>query len=67
MVFSEVVDAADHLSPEEQIALVEILQHRLTEYRRQVLQQEVMKSRQAFQAGETQPASVQEIMDEIQP
>ncbi len=67
MVFSEIVDAADSLSPKEQLALVEILQRRLTEHNHQGLLQEVTESREAFAKGDCKPATAKEIMDEIQP
>jgi len=66
MVFSEIVDAADNLSSEEQLALVEILQRRLAERNRQTLLQDISESREAFAKGVCQPTSAREIMDEIQ-
>lgn len=65
MVFSDIVDAADNLSPEEQLALVEILQRRLVEQNRQDLLKDIEDSRAAFAAGEGKPASSKEIMDQI--
>jgi len=66
MVFSDIVDAADRLSSEEQLALVEILQRRLTERNRQSLLQDISESRESFAKGECKSGTAKEIMDEIQ-
>ncbi len=63
-MFSDVVDAADRLSTEEQEELLEILRRRLAERRRAQLVREVQEARAEFAGGEAGPASVDEIMDE---
>lgn len=63
--FSEVVDAADKLSAEEQETLIEILQRRLAEWRRAELVRDVAEARAEFAAGKSQAASVSDIMDEV--
>jgi len=67
MFFSDIVDAADGLSPDEQLALVGILQRRLAEKNRQAMLQDISESREAYDNGECQLATAKEIMDEIQP
>ncbi len=67
MVFSDIVDAADGLSPDEQLALVGILQRRLAEKNRQAMLQDIAEAREAYNNGECQSATAKEIMDEIQP
>jgi hypothetical protein len=63
-VFSDVVEAADRLSTEEQEELLEILRRRLAERRRAALVREVQEGRAEFAAGQARPTSVDEIMDE---
>jgi hypothetical protein len=63
-IFSDVVDAADLLSTEEQEELVEILRRRLAERRRAELVDEVVDARAEFAGGQARPATVDEIMDE---
>lgn len=48
MVFSDVVEATDNLSPDEQLALVEILQRRLAERNRKQLLDDVQAAREEF-------------------
>lgn len=65
MVFSDIVDAADNLTPAEQLALVEILQRRLAEQNREALLKDIADSRDAFAAGDGQAASASDIMDQL--
>ena len=67
MTFSELVDAADQLSLDEQQALLDILRGRVAESNRQRLIHEVQEARNEFAEGKCKPTSVSEIMDEIQP
>jgi hypothetical protein len=63
--FGEVLDAADHLSPEEQLELIAILHRRLAEAARQKLIAEVHESRQQFAEGRCTPATPDDLMREI--
>ena len=63
-MFSDVVDAADRLSTDEQEELLEILRRRLAERRRAELVREVQEARAEFAAGRAREASVDEIMNE---
>jgi hypothetical protein len=63
-VFSDVLDAADNLSTEEQEELVVIMRRRLAERRRAELVREVQEARAEVAAGQARAASVDEIMDE---
>jgi hypothetical protein len=65
MALSEVLEAADQLSMEEQETLIEVLRRRLSDLRRQHIVRDVRESREAFAAGECQPATPQEILEEI--
>jgi hypothetical protein len=63
-IFSEVVDAADRLSIEEQEELLAIVRRRLAEHRRAELAREIQEARAEFSTGQARRASVDEIMDE---
>lgn len=63
--FSDIVDAADGLSADEQQALLELLQRRITERNRARLVEEVAEARQEYANGMAKPSSVKEIMDEV--
>ena len=63
--FAEIVDAADRLSAEEQLTLLEILRRRLADRDRQQLVRDVADTRADFAGGSAQPASVKQIMDEV--
>jgi len=63
--FSDIVEAADNLSPEEQAALVELLRHRLAERNRRELVIEVAEARAEFRNGDLKPGTASSIMGEI--
>jgi hypothetical protein len=63
--FSDIVDAADNLSVDEQQVLLEILSRRLADRNRAELVRDVQEARAEFAAGRARPASVKEIMDEV--
>mgnify|MGYP006908259493 FL=1 len=63
--FSDVVDAADDLSVDEQETLVEILRRRIAKRNREALVVDVAEARAEFQSGQARASSVSEIMDEV--
>lgn len=63
--FSDILDAADGLSVDEQIALLEILQRRIAERNRAQLVRDVATARAEFAKGQARPASVKDIIDEV--
>jgi 16S rRNA C1402 N4-methylase RsmH len=63
--FSEVLEAADHLSHYEQQELVAILNRRLAQALRQRVAAEIQESRHEFAEGRCAPASPDELMREI--
>ncbi len=65
MPFAEVLEAADHLSFDEQQELVVILNHRLAEAGRARVVRDVAESEAEFARGECQQVSVDELMREI--
>ncbi len=63
--FSDVVDAADDLSLDEQETLVEILRRRIAKRNREALIRDVSEARNEFQTGQARASSVSDIMDEV--
>ena len=64
VMFSDVVDAADRLSTEEQEELLELLRRRLADSCWAQLVREVQESCAEFAAGQAGSASADEIIDE---
>ena len=63
--FGEVLEAADHLSLEEQEELIAILHRRLAQAARERLAAEIQEARQEFAAGRCSRATPDELMREI--
>jgi len=63
--FSEVVDAADNLSVDEQETLLEILRRRIAKQNRDALVRDVADARTEFENGKARVVSVSELMDEV--
>lgn len=65
MPFAEVLEAADHLSQDEQQELIAILNRRLAQAIRQRVAAEIQEARQDHAEGRCLPASPDELMGEI--
>ena len=65
MPFGEVLEAAGHLSQDEQQELIAILNRRLAQAIRQRVAAEIQEARQDFAEGRCLPASPDELMREI--
>jgi len=63
--FGEVLEAADHLSPDEQEELIDILHRRLAQAARQRLATEIQEARQEFSQGRCLAVTPDELMREI--
>jgi hypothetical protein len=63
--FGEVLEAAEHLSHDEQEELIAILHRRLAQAARQRLATEVQEARREFLEGRCLPATPDELMREI--
>jgi len=63
--FSDVVDAADNLSIDEQQTLVEIFRRRIAKRNRDALVRDVAEARAEFRTGQAGASSVSDIMDEV--
>jgi len=64
-VFGEVLEAADRVSLEGKEALIEVLQRRLLDERRDELAQEIAAARQELEAGQCLEASPEDLLKEI--
>lgn len=64
-MFSDVVDAADRLSPAEQRDLIDILRHRLAEQERMRVIQEAHEAEAEFEDGKTTRISSDDLCREI--
>ncbi len=65
--FDEVLDAVDKMPIEDQNTLIEVLEKRHIERRREELAKEIQQGQLEFQAGKISPKSPHDIMQEILP
>jgi hypothetical protein len=65
MSFNEILEAADHLSLDEQTTLLEVLQHRIVERRREALARDIQEARREFEAGEILAVSPADLLKTI--
>lgn len=63
--FAEVLETIEGLSIDEKETLVDILQHRLAEYRRNQLLKDIKSSEKEFEKGLCKPMSIDEFMKEV--
>ena len=63
--FAQVLDSADELALEEQESLVQVLQHRLAEHRREELVAAVKSARRQFKEGRCRPAAPAQIIKRL--
>jgi len=64
MSFNDTLEAADQLSLEEQATLVEVLNRRIHEQRRNEIAQEIQQARRESEAGLCRVATPDEILKE---
>ena len=67
MQFGEILDAADELSADEKLELIEILRRRLADEGRKRVMTEIQESRREFAAGTATVTTVDDLMREITP
>lgn len=65
MRFAEVLDAADQLSLDEQANLVDVLNRRIVERRRDQLAEEIQQARREHAAGQCKPATPEQIFKDL--
>jgi hypothetical protein len=63
--FQQAIETVESLPIEDQLALIDLLQHRLQAHRRQVLLQQVADSEQDYAAGNIHRGSVADLMAEL--
>ena len=63
--FGEVLDAVGTLSPEEQLALVDIVSHRLAEEGRKRVAADIRESQREYAEGRCRPVTIDELRNEI--
>lgn len=65
MLFGEVLEAADHLSTDEQQELIAVLARRLAQAGRQRVAADIQEARQEFAGGRCVPTTPEQLMHEI--
>lgn len=65
VTFAEVLETIEKFTVDEKETLVDILQNRLRETKRQRIVKAVKESRREFETGNLMPASVDDIMKEV--
>ena len=63
--FGEILDAVEGLPAEDQLALVDIVKHRLAEQARKQIAASVQEARKEFLDGQCRPTTVDQLRDEI--
>jgi hypothetical protein len=66
VTFDEVLEAIEHLPVDEQADLLEVVRRRLADRGRRRVIQDVSEAHTQFSSGMAKPASVDEIMREIE-
>lgn len=64
--FDNLLDAVEHLPPDEQAQLIAVIQRRLSERERKRIVEEVQQGRRDFENGLTTEVDVDELMREIE-
>jgi hypothetical protein len=64
-LFQQALDAVEVLSIEDQIALIDVLNHRLQQRQRQQLLQETQEARQEYREGKVKFGSVADFLSEL--
>ena len=63
--YGQVIDSIEALPDEQQQSLVELLQHRFAERRREALVKSVREARKEFKSGKLRPANPAAIMRRV--
>ncbi|RJR42601.1 MAG: hypothetical protein C4567_07005 [Deltaproteobacteria bacterium] len=63
--FQDILEAADRLSLEDKEALIDVLQRRLVDQRREEIAREIEAARREFQSGQCRPMTPDQVMKEI--
>ena len=63
--FADIVDATDQLSPDDQLALVDIIRRRLSDQERDQMAKDIADGKSEFDGGSLKPATAKTIMDDF--
>lgn len=63
--FAEILDATEQLPLEDQENLIHILKNRLRDQKRTELVKDIQEAQQEYAQGQCQPATPQQILEEI--
>lgn len=65
ITFQEALDIVESLPTHQQESLMDILQHRLMEHRRELLAKNIREAREEYARGEVKRGTVDDLMREI--
>jgi hypothetical protein len=65
LTFSEILEAADTLTPDEQEEIINILRRRANERRRKELLKDIRKTEKDFKDGKCRTGTANELMKEV--
>lgn len=65
ITFADILEAADRLPLQDQEDLIHILENRLREQKRATVIRDVREAQQEFEAGNCQPTTPEQLMEEI--
>lgn len=65
--FDDALEVVERLPIDQQLELVKLLRRRLAEYGRRQVVQELQEGRTEFATGKAKPATVDDLMREIEP
>ena len=63
--FGEILEAVDQLPPEDQETLLDVLQRRMIERRRDAIARDIRQAQREFQRGRCKPMTPSDLMKEI--
>ena len=64
--FDEVLDVVETLSPQDQEILIDILQKRLIQKRRQEISANIVEAHEEYKAGKTRRVTVEQLLSEFE-
>jgi hypothetical protein len=65
MPFHEILEQVEHLSGEDQDALIDLIKRRRVEARRQEIAENIRKSKEEFEAGLARRGTIDQLMEEF--
>ncbi len=65
MVFGEILESIDRLSPEEQETLMDVVRHRIAERGRRRIGAEIQEVRTEVEEGRYRPTTTEDLMKEM--